>query len=89
VLHAPAIALLLAEAAEKRRPGRFGAVLVAGACTYLLPVTVLRSLFHRQEHWPDVPWTLQFWALVPALASLVLVALLLQRLRRAGMAHVQ
>jgi hypothetical protein len=89
VLEYPAIAILLTVAVRNGQPGLGAGTLVAGACTYLLPVTALRHLFHRHERWPDSPWTLQFWTALPAAGGLILFFLLLRLLRDRRRGHVE
>src|SRR5579883_497706 len=83
VLHYPALALLLAGAIRDRRPEMFGGVLATGAALYWLPAAVLRH-YYRNGRWPDDPWTLQFWTALPALASLILFAIVLFALAGGG-----
>ncbi len=83
VLHYPALALLLAAAARDRRFGLLCGVLGTGAAVYRLPAAALRH-YYRNGRWPDDPWALQFWTAVPALASLVLFAIVLFALAGGG-----
>jgi hypothetical protein len=89
ILHYPGIAMLLTGDARRRRPARFGLTLAVAACTYLVPDSVLRFYFHQHERWPDYRWAMQFWAALPAVASLILFGLLLSRLRQGHAGHVK
>jgi len=69
VLEYPAIAILLST--RRRLAG-----LALGAACYLVPNAALKHYFHLQERWPDFPWVIQFWTVVPAAAGLAIFVLL-------------
>lgn len=82
VMQYPGVALLLAYAARRKYWWLLGIGAASAALLYPIPVAVLRAYYERMNNWPNSPVVMYFWTSIPAIASLVLFALMTRELPR-------
>jgi hypothetical protein len=78
----PGVALLVAYAARRKYWWLLGIGAASAALLYPIPVAVLRAYYERMNNWPNSPVLMYFWTSIPAIASLVLFALMTRELPR-------
>lgn len=76
----PGVAILLAYAARRKLWWLLGIGALSAALLYPIPVDVLRAYYERNNSWPNSPVVMYSWTTLPALASLVLFALMTREL---------
>ncbi len=82
IMEYPGVALLLTYAARRRLWWLLGIATASAAFLYPIPVTVLRAYYEQSNNWPNSPIVMYFWTSIPAVASVVLFALMTRELTR-------
>jgi hypothetical protein len=78
----PGVAIILIYAARRRLWRLLGIAAVSAALLYPIPVAVLRAYYEQHNNWPNSPLVMYFWTTIPAIASLVLFAVMTRELPR-------
>ncbi|MGA2598309.1 MAG: hypothetical protein ABSH09_15120 [Bryobacteraceae bacterium] len=82
ILQNPAVALLLAHAARRRKWISATLIILCAALLYPIPVAILTSYYRAHHGWTaDSPAILYVWTSIAPLASLVLFGLFLGEIR--------
>jgi hypothetical protein len=80
LLEYPGVAILLTYAARRKLWCLLGVATLSAALLYPIPVDVLRAYYQQNNNWPNSPLVMYFWTSIPAVASLVLFALMTREL---------
>lgn len=78
----PGVALSLGYAARRKLWRQLGIAAASAALLYPIPVDVLRAYYEQHNNWPNSPVVMYFWTTIPAIAALVLFALMTRELPR-------
>ena len=82
IMQYPGVAVFLTYAASRKLWWLLGIGMASAAFLYPIPVAVLRAYYEQSNHWPNSPIVMYFWTSIPALASLLLFALMTRELTR-------